>query len=163
MLLVSLSCPVLLAPSSYSSLSLFCFIFCSNLNLVSPSFPFSIPVSLPYCFPFSLYENCFPLFCSSFWIPTSFLLFTPVCHPLPLVSPNSRDQQFIPSPLLGLCHPPPHIPLPAQALKSQLFVQPFIWLRSQFEIFPYGPKLSLFLPSFPGPALLWSAFKWDGL
>lgn len=147
-------CPVPLSslPSSVPLVSLlFSVLFhqaLSNLISVSPSFPLSIPVSL---LPFSPYKNYFPLFCSSFWIPTPFLLFTPICHPLPLVSPNSRDQQsLLPSPL-SVCHPLRHSgsqplfllsslhPLSPSSLFSHFLAVILVWelsLQSQAKFVP---------------------------
>jgi len=133
MLLVNFSSPALLAPSPLLLSQFLLSLFCSNSALISPSFPFSIPVSLASRFPFSPYENCFPLFCSSFRIPVSFLLFAPLCHPLPLAAPNSRDQQSLLSPhwLSATRYPaasPSHSSCssPIPALKPQLFVQPLL-------------------------------------
>lgn len=88
-LLLNSSCPTLLPPSVRP------FGLSFVLSSLSPS-----AVKSNFCFSrFPTQHPSFPLFCSSFWIPTPFLLFSPICHALPLVSPNSRDQQsLVPSP-----------------------------------------------------------------
>lgn len=137
----------------------FLFVFCSNLNLISR---FCLLISLsPPRRPVSSFSALL------FRFPWLSPCLQSILYPSCTLTAETSSPSFLPLWLSAILYPvasPSHFCSCSSPEATVLFsATSWFWSWDLFEIFSCGPRLSFFLSSFPGPALVWFVLLMGGL